>query len=151
MQVHLYGVKQMLLSNRELVSPILRALLFSNATLNVYFITILLFKPMALDQQLIVITGIGLQILFVCLAVQPMIRSTNLIHQLAPILYKAQQVLPPLMLRTKLKVMTYYEINHASGENKITYTLGPLGKITNSGLFEVFVMVLFGDNHHSIV
>src|SRR5699024_1819824 len=98
------------------------------------------FKPLALDMQLVLISAIALQLILICLGLQPMIRSAKVIHTLAPILYSAQPLLPSAVLRTKLQVMTYYEINHA--KNKITYTLGPLGKITNSSLFEVFILVI---------
>ena len=136
MKEHVHGVKNMLLSNQELVSPILMALLISNITINIYFITMLLFKSLSPEQEAIITGVIGAQVLFVCFAVQPMIRSAKIVHHLAPILYSAQPLLPSSLLSTKLQVMTYYEMNHSS-ENEITYTLGPLGKVTNSSLFEV--------------
>ena len=137
MVVHLHGARNMILSNQELVSPIMMIVFFSNFTINIYGITMLLFKPMTTDQQAIATLGICVQMLFLCLGVQPIIRSANMLHYIAPILCTVQPLLPSFVLRTKLQVLTYYEINHASGENKFTFTLGPLGKITNTSLFEV--------------
>src|SRR5699024_366903 len=132
MVINLHVVKRLLLSNRELVSPILIVLFFSNFALNIYFLTMLMLKPMTLDQQLLIVTCIALQFLIIPLALQPMIQSAKLVHHFAPILSLVQPRLPPQMLRLKLQALVYYEQNHVSGENKIAYTLGPFGKISTS-------------------
>ena len=68
--------------------------------------------------------------------IQPMIIGTHQIHKPAKWFFKAQtQGLSARQLMVKLKLDTHYTVFHS--RDKIAFTLGPLGKITSTSVFEV--------------
>ncbi|MDL4916168.1 MAG: hypothetical protein QRY16_21115, partial [Enterobacterales bacterium endosymbiont of Blomia tropicalis] len=133
---HANGVMNAINANRYIVSPLLLTGSLSNFTFNIYLISALYFLRMAIGEQLLCFAVIVLQILFSLSALLPLISLTACIHHSALLIQDAQYCINGTnYLTKKLKLMTYFELMHTT--NQITFTLGPVGKITRKSLMEV--------------
>ena len=89
------------------------------------------------DMSLVVF-GLGICLVMIqvagpLLTVLPMIACTSAVYSSERYLFPIVNQLP--FGRCKLKYATFYERLHT--DRKVTFTVGPLGKVTQKSLFEV--------------
>ena len=107
----------------------------TNIGLNVYLVTMLFFRSAQMSWMIFCLIGCfcAVQIIGPLLTVLPMLVCTNAA-------YRSARQLFPLLTRIKLRCLKYkfaafYERLHT--DKRITFNMGPLGKVTQKSIFEV--------------
>ena len=132
---HQRVVHSLIVSNRELISPILFVVLLSCFSGNVYSVSRMVLEQLPASQQALLGLVMGLETIMILIPIQTMIFAVKVLHRPASALHKGGRCLSSGQLSVQLKVAHYYELLHCN--KKLAFSLGPFGKITSNSLFEV--------------
>ncbi|KAH9396471.1 hypothetical protein TYRP_019490 [Tyrophagus putrescentiae] len=134
LRFHFQLIRDILISDRQLVSFLLFLLLLSMFGLNVFAMVALLTveseKSLPLFEKSFLFVVVALQFTLTGIGLKPMVDAHRTLHSPARLLFRA------------LKLSTYYEIL-TSGE-AFAFSVGPVGKITSNALLQfLFVYAAF--------
>ena len=150
LRFHFQLIRDILISDRQLVSFLLFLLLLSMFGLNVFAMVGLLSvheKSLPLFEKSFLFAVVVLQFTLTGIGLKPMVDAHRTLHSPARLLFRAVGCLGDgnlgkgkgnfahLYLNLKLKLSTYYEIL-TSGE-AFAFSVGPVGKVTSNALLQV--------------
>lgn len=119
------------------ISPAICTSFLVNFAYNVYLVTSLFFKEnLLLTNRFVISFFIYVQLCCIVSSSLSMIRITEAIHCIDKTIITSNSIGFSRNAGKKLKLMTFYEFAH-SVERKITFTVGPIGKVTREALFQV--------------
>lgn len=131
------ALQRIISANELLVSPLFFYGAVSHLSLNLYLITSLYFITLSTGDRVLIYCLLGLQTVFLLGAVQPMITLGGDAQRPGAVLGKVQMFFGSgsRFVCLKMKVLAFYERLHC--DDSFRFTLGALGRITNSSVFEV--------------
>lgn len=127
-------------SDNCLVSNLFLAAYLSQMPLNINLISILTFRNLLINEKTFFVIAASLQISIPFIAAQALIAMIDTYYKLHANLYKIQllkieDLNSSVFIKTKLKLMTNYEINCT--KNKLYFRIGSLGSMSREGFVEV--------------
>lgn len=138
------GLRRATSANEYLVSPLLFYGSVSHFPLNLYLITSLYFITLSIGDRIMIYCILSLQTVFLLASVQPMVSLGNIISRPAKLLARVQifftgkrNVNSLTLVCTKMKLLSFYERIHS--KDAFRFTLGVIGNVTNTSVFEVFL------------
>ncbi|KAH9394065.1 hypothetical protein TYRP_021193 [Tyrophagus putrescentiae] len=121
-------------TNADVVSPLLFATLASNIGFNIYLTALLVYGR---APPFVSSLFLGAVLCNTVLALAPLVALFSAFHRVDYLcrlqmnISSSSSFVP--LLRTKIKLMTYYEVLHT--DDQFAFTVGPLGKVTTSAVF----------------
>jgi len=141
--LHIVALEETIRFNTHIASPLLFFALTTNTLLNVYLISANFFVDFQLVDRIISITLLIIQAALFLYMFRPLEAIVADLYSCNSFVFEVISILPSKhLLGFKLKCLTHHEMTNA--EEKIAFTAGSLGKITNKTVFEVrFKMLQF--------
>ena len=136
MQEHFHLLKDVQLVNDRLASYLLLNALVANFCLNLYNISLLLFRELTTFGKIQTTSIFFFELVTFVFVIQPLIKMIDYLYRCDRLLFEMQIYLRRESINTKVKLLSYYELIHT--DDKYYFTLGDLGNINKSTFYEVW-------------